>query len=526
MESKLITRLTLLAFLIFICFIVFFPSLGTVSFWESDEARYAICARNAIEHKKWIVLEYNGHPRVEKPPLMTWLVAISSILLNHGKVNEFTSRIPSLLAAVGVVIIVFLLAEKLFESSFAALISGFSLTTSYLFYKHARFSITDMVLTFFVTLGLFAFYLFSLSPEKKRFLLLMYFAFAMATMDKGPAVGVALPFFIMLFYIASLSKWELLKKMIYAPGIALFLFIVLPWPLLMGSKYLKIFLWKSNIKRFASNPSWKTPFYFYLVNFPLEFSPWSAFLPLFFLVLKKRARESQEMGILFPIVWFTVTFVLFSLSDTKRPSYILPLYPAAALLTGWAIVKALYLKDELKNPWRISLFLFCLSLVGYAVGFVISMARHVPSYLPTATASLALAFVIAAFIFLLAKWGTYKEALLLSSASALVIAIGYTAYFQPVYDENYRSARPYCLDIRQRIKNAPLYHLGSIRAHDIFYIGLREIPSFRKSFCKKGVYVMTKLKNWKKIKPSLRDKFEVIKEYKFRDTKIFLLKVK
>jgi len=88
---------------------VLLPSLSTTSLWDPDEGRYAVCARTAIEEGHWIIPYYNGHPRVVKRPLMVWLVAASSLALNHGEVTEWTARLPSVVAAVLTVLTTFLL---------------------------------------------------------------------------------------------------------------------------------------------------------------------------------------------------------------------------------------------------------------------------------------------------------------------------------------------------------------------------------------------------------------------------------
>ena len=521
MESKAKTSTFLAMALIGVISLgILLPGLGTVSFWDSDEARYAECARNAIQKGHWVVPYYNGHPRIVKPPLMVWLVAISSLTLNKGKVTEFTARLPSVIAATGTGIITYLLARALLGSEILAFLAAFMLITSHLFYKQARFSITDMVLTFFITLALYCFYK-AYTKGGKGYILGMYGSLALATMDKGPAVGLVLPGLIILVYLAFQGNLKRAKKLLYPPGLLLYFLIVLPWPMLIGKKYLVDFLWKNNIKRFAANSSWETPFWFYIVNFPSHFTPWAAFIPLVAGVLRK---ENDLREIAFPMAWFAVIFLLFSLSDTKRSSYILPLYPAAAIISAWAIGKGLKTKGELKTAWRLSFALFALILVAYALGLVFMFARHVPMYTPTATASLGLALVIVAFILLVAKLGNYQEGMILASASALVLALGYTAFYQPIFDKYYRSPKPYCLDIKATVDGYPLYHYGSIRAHDIFYIQKGTIPSLPPKKPTSGTFfVMTrheKLSSLKKRHPELT----VTKSYRFRDKEIVLLK--
>ena len=521
MEGKAKTRYVALLALIIISVGVLTPYVGKVSFWDSDEARYAECARNAIEHGHWLIPYYNGHPRIVKPPLMVWLVALSSLAFNKGKVNEFTSRLPSLAAAVGTVVVTFLLAQALLESEILAFLAGFILVTTFIFYKQARFAITDMVLLFFLTLAFFAFHQL-IDREKRGFAWLLYGALGLATMDKGPAVGLILPGLIFITYLWSQNKLTKLRLLLYPPAILLYLAIVLPWPLLLGKKYLVDFIWRNNVERFANNPKWKTPFWFYLVNFPTHFTPWIAFLPLVAASMKKHREDIPRVAL--PLAWFAVTFVIFSISDTKRSSYILPLYPAASIITAWAIGKGLEMKREMAGAWRLSLGLFSLILVAYALGLVIMFYRHVPLFTPTATAALGLAIIMASFIAFTAKLKYFQEALLMAGACALVLVLGYTTFYQPLLDRYYHSPKPYCLDIKDRVGNLPLYKYGSIRAHDLFYTGKGKIPTLPDSHKPPGpYYVMTrkeKLKSLLKKHPDLL----VVKEYPYMKKVMVLLK--
>ena len=521
MESKAKTRYLAILVLVIISGGILMPNLGQVSFWDSDEARYAECARNAIEHGHWIVPYYNGHPRIVKPPLMVWLVALSSLAFNGGKVNEFTSRLPSVAAGVGTVVITFLMALTILASETLAFLAAFILATTFLFYKQARFAITDMVLLFFITLALYAFHQF-VTQGRKGYRWVMYLSLALATMDKGPAVGLVLPGLIFLVYLWAQGEMGKIRSLLYPPALLLYLAIVLPWPLLLGKKYLVVFLWKNNVERFAENPSWKTPFWFYLVDFPPHFTPWIAFLPLVGTAIKKSREQLGELTL--PLVWFAVTFVVFSLSDTKRPSYILPLYPAASIITAWAIGKGLEMKEELSAAWRLSLGLFVVVMISYSLGLVFMFIRHVPLYTPTATAALGLVLIMAAFIAFTAKLKNFQEGLLLAGASALALSLGYTAFYQPTFDRYYRSPRPYCLDIKTRVGDLPLYHYGSIRSYDIFYIGKGRISSLPTKRRPQGpFFVMTKEKKLDSLLKRYPD-LSVVKKYPFRDKTIVLLK--
>lgn len=464
---------------------VILPTMGRVSLWEIDEGRYLVCAQNAIDKGRWIIPEYNGRPRIAKPPLMVWLVAASSVLFNHGKVNEFTARLPSAVAAFLTVLLLYLFIYNRLKDPDTAFFSAFVLLTSYLFVKQARFAITDMVLLFFVTSSIFA--LINGFEQEKRWsviggFILMGFGF----MDKGP-VAFVIPSCVVLLYLYSRQiLTDSLKKRDTLIGFLLFLAISVWWPLYVGKPYWEKFIIGSNVKRFAYNPSWRTSMFFYLFNFPANFFVWSAFIPVVFHLIKRKTPD--ELSLFF--IWFCFVFVLFSISDTKRSSYILPLYPAAAAITGWALNRLKPLENrltEFERTCRISKTLLFTSLAAIGVsGFgKILLKAFSLDWLFTILAVSA----VYAFILYILREKTVK----LFLSAALGFALIYTNVYQPLADKAFHSPK-YCSSmIKEAVKDGPLFVYGSIRANELFYIN-REIHKLDLSekARTKGVYVYTR----------------------------------
>jgi len=132
--------------------------------------------------------------------------------------------------------------------------------------------------------------------------------------------------------------------------------------------------WTNNFGRFTgSMGSHVHPFYYYLVKFPLQFLPWTLFIPLAVLChIKKAGSWRLDDAALFIVAWFAVPFMLLSLSSGKRGIYLLPLYPAAALFVGVALGSILEEKVYSGKWFRVP-FLFMLGLLiiaGLAYGGV------------------------------------------------------------------------------------------------------------------------------------------------------------
>ncbi len=508
---------------------VLLPSLSTTSLWDPDEGRYAVCARTAIEEGHWIIPYYNGHPRVVKPPLMVWLVAASSLALNHGEVTEWTARLPSVVAAVLTVLTTFLLAYLVGLESHMALLAGIVLLTTHLFCKQGRFAITDMVLLFFLTASFLCFVLaygIGRATPNRRWYMAMYLFWGLATMQKGPAVGLVLPLLVILVFLWSSSELYRIVEILHPWGIVIYLVLVLPWPLVVGKDYLKAFLWDNNVKRFASNPDWKSSPFFYLTNLPFQFMPWTPFVVLLFGAARKVKLEfDTKTSLLW--CWFAVVFVVFSLSDTKRSSYLLPLYPPLSVLVAWSFQRLKWQRDELIPYWRTSMVLLGVSLALVCGGVVtLWWSRVPPGPLGIAMGLFGASLGAPLLLYLLSRENSQKT-LIVVAIIALAYSVGYTGWYQPVYDRHYRSPKHYTEPMKRLVKEKPLFHLGSIRSHDLFYFHKNEMPSWKPEeglSALRGGYLFTRREKLERLPPKVRSGLEPLIEIPYRGKRMVLLR--
>ncbi|MEK6236265.1 MAG: hypothetical protein N2C14_16285, partial [Planctomycetales bacterium] len=114
----------------------------------------------------------------------------------------------------------------------------------------------------------------------------------------------------------------------------------LPWYVLVGMQtegaWLAGFLGKHNVGRFLQPmENHRGPIFFYMLATMVGFFPWSVFLPASVVQLFRRMnKESWTRGDLFVLCWIAVYFVFFSLAATKLPNYIVPIFPALALVAA------------------------------------------------------------------------------------------------------------------------------------------------------------------------------------------------
>ena len=174
--------------------VLFLFSLGGRNLWKPDETRYAVIAREMKETGNWILPKLNGEVYAEKPPLSFWLVNLSTFFL--GRNNEFANRLPSALAGLMILLVTFLLGEKLFSLR-VGFLSAMVLGTSILFPQLSRWMMLDSLFALFFLLALFCFYLgYEKEQRRRRYYLLAGFFNGLAILTKGPIAYLTLPIFL------------------------------------------------------------------------------------------------------------------------------------------------------------------------------------------------------------------------------------------------------------------------------------------------------------------------------------------
>ena len=374
----------MVGFIILFTGFLFFFNIGNRDLWAPDEPRYAQVSKEMRDSGNFIVPHLNSDPYPDKPPLLFWLINVSSLL--PGEISPLTARIPSALAGVGCCLAVFFLGRRLFQNNGIALMSALILATSSKFLWMAHRVAFDVILTFFVTLALLCFYR-GYTEEKNRgwFYLLFYACMALGVLAKGP-IGFILPFCTVVTYLIVKRDAGALKSAKPWIGAAIFLAIVFSWVGLAviygGKEYTHQILFKQNVGRFASSFAHKRPFYYFFINFPLNFMPWSPFIPgVAAYAFSRKGREKRPLFLL-PAIWFAVIFIFFSITSGKRDIYVLPLYPAAALLTAWFLHE---LKEQaqgqlIQRLGNYPCYILCGAAFLLAILFPITVYHYLPEY--------------------------------------------------------------------------------------------------------------------------------------------------
>ena len=469
------------------CFLLFILGVGRWDLWDPDEPRYAQNAKEMVYTGNWILLHLNGKIHTDKPPLFFWLIALSSYL--WGGFTSFAVRFPPALFGTLTVLLTFFLGKGLYTSRIGFL-SGLILATSIEFaYLSTRGNI-DTTLTFFTTVSIFCFFQWYWHSKKEKVIEAMkglwffgfYIGMALGTLTKGP-VGFIIPLLVSLVYLALQRDWNGIKGMRLLPGMLLFLLIVFSWYLpalfLGGMAYLQETLFKHTVDAYFRGWTHVRPFYYYFINFPVDFLPWTLFLPgvIFFALSRKEKRIGREF--LFLLVWFVSIFLFFSFSKGKRPIYLLPLYPAASVMVGnfWDNYISTPNRDSKREAW-VSLPIYILAGVLFFMGIVLYLIPVVAhfsmdhtskvfgailkgaqrganylSYVPYGSyAPFIFLLLGAGILFFLAQRLKYKATVFLLIVATVGVAFFYgTRFIFPKVDP-YKSARFLSQEIQQAMK--------------------------------------------------------------------------
>jgi 4-amino-4-deoxy-L-arabinose transferase-like glycosyltransferase len=325
---------------------LYLPGLGAEILRHPLEARYALAAREMLRGGPLLVAHLFGQLYPDKPPLYFWVTALLG-WLEGGRIGEVTARLPAALAALAGLVLTYRLGDDLFGRR-AGLLAALVLATSNLFFWYARQGHPDQFLTMFVTLACLGLWrvLGSSGVARSRWLAVAYVAMGLGVLSKG-LLGLALPLLAGLVYAAATGPLRAVAgRLRLGAGLGLFLVVVLAWygPAVLhyGTGYLYETLIHQHAVRYARTWAHKAPWYYYFGEFPSGFFPWVLFLPGAFVLGSRPAddRAGSRVGsgprsFLFPMGWFVAGFIFFSFSSGKRGAYLLPLYPAAALMVGW-----------------------------------------------------------------------------------------------------------------------------------------------------------------------------------------------
>ncbi len=371
-----------LTFLTLLFGTVYLQFLGRLPLLEPDEGRYAEIPREMLESGDFVTPYLNYVKYFEKPPLIYWLNALSMKLFGQ---NEFAARLPSALCGVLTILFVYHLGRNLFGRR-QGLVAALVLGSSAGFMIQNRMILTDIPVTFCLTAALGCFVLASRGGERRAaaYYYLFYLFAALAVLAKG-LIGMVLPGGVIFFHLLLTRRWRLLREMRLPTGLLLFFSVGAPWFILVSLRnpeFARFFFIHEHFERFLTKVHGRyQPIWFFIPVLLAGMLPWSILIPVSLRRVWKERRGAEGESRLYLAIWFILIFLFFSKSNSKLIPYILPVYPAAALLVGDAIVRII---DGEIPPFRLSAWIMAGIMTILGVAGVIA-----PPYVPDGVLSTA-----------------------------------------------------------------------------------------------------------------------------------------
>ncbi len=315
---------------------------------ETLEAESAEIAREFVEGASFLINHLNGQEDLDKPPLFYWTIALSSTITPNW---ELAARLPSLFSTC-LILLLFVRIGELLDSRTLAAISSLVFLSNIKVFWMSQIARIDMSFSATCFFAIYALFQFAKEQEKTaggavaqtiKVPWKFFLAAAVSVMLKGP-VGAILIFCPALLFLALEGRWHLIKEVFFGRGMILFLTLTVPWfvaaSIETNGRFFHRFFLEENLSRFTDlipGGTYKefnySPLYTYPVYFLTGFFPWSIIAPLWLLeAFQKRSSLDALSKLLLLYVCFI--FVFFSIAIAKRSDYILPAYPAAALLTA------------------------------------------------------------------------------------------------------------------------------------------------------------------------------------------------
>ncbi|MEO8936532.1 MAG: glycosyltransferase family 39 protein [Burkholderiaceae bacterium] len=332
--------------------IAWFGGLGHRKLIKPDEGRYAEIPREMVVSGDWLTPRLNGLKYFEKPPLQYWTTAAAYETFG---VSEWTSRLWTALTGFAGVLVVGFTATRLYDRR-TGLFSATVLASGLAYVLLGHFNTLDMGLALFITMTWCAVLLArdarvrdddpdahcgsgrrGRPSHAKRWMMVAWAAMALATLSKGP-VAVVLSGGALVAYLVMSRDWKLLGMLAPVRGLALFVLIAGPWFIAVSRanpEFAHFFFIHEHVERFLTTEHRREgPIWYFVPVLLAGLLPWlSVAAPAMLLAWRAPARGGFAPERLM-LALIGVVFVFFSLSGSKLPSYILPVFPAFAILIG------------------------------------------------------------------------------------------------------------------------------------------------------------------------------------------------
>lgn len=326
-----------------ISFIILSFQVSNSGLAHPNELLYAESARDMYERGDWLTPYFDGKPRLNKPILFYWFILLAYHVLGP---SLLAARLCAVVCGAIGVVFLYLAGRTLFDRATGLFAAAIALTTwGYALY--ARYAMTDMALTMWLTAAMYCFIRIctqgSLAPASPRhWVLAFYLILGLGFSTKGPPA--LLPLLVAAVYVLWTRQGHLARQLFLSWGWLLFVLIAAPWYLVMLALHQDILLNITHMEvvaRSTGQLSDAEPGWYYVPLVFGYFFPWSILFPAAIVTYRWwRLDDATNAGRL-TLCWFGTIFLVFSLIRGKNPQYILPAFMPLALIMGHTFAHSL-----------------------------------------------------------------------------------------------------------------------------------------------------------------------------------------
>ena len=365
-----------------VALLLYLPCLGSMDVTGDDEARDIGVVRDMVARGGWLVPQFNSAFRYElerpsnlqqkgqllpvynaealqtKPPLFYW-AAGASAMLHRETVDEWSARLPSVLFAAATVALTVTCGARMI-GAVPAFLGGLMLATMPMFHGWARLARCDTLLVLLVASFLFVYHL-AAEPMARGLRLILWALLGLAVLDKGLA-GAGLVATVIASDAFVAGRTGRLRALVDPLAIGIFVLMVGGWFALASSQWGTAFVFRHFVARNFSyflpdslsgsgGPRGWLHHLSHFVNILTNTAPWGLCLPAALIAFWRLAPPERSPHLRFLVVWLTGGLLYFTMSARKSPYYLLPLYPAVALIAAERLGKPMMAAFE-HGVWR------------------------------------------------------------------------------------------------------------------------------------------------------------------------------
>ena len=452
---------------------LYFFGLGSRDFWAPVEPRYGEIVRLMFATGEWIVPTVNGGIYTDKPILFFWLALIASKIA--GGVSEWTVRLPAALGGIGFILSTYLFGRDFFSPRVGLIAAAILATTMRVIWE-SRWAHVDMVFCCWFMLAVYFAARTFLGKGHACEILLAYVFMGLAVLTKG-LIGVVLPGLIFLSFMLMRRDWRMIVAAKLHLGIPILLLVTVPWFFLVhqatDGHWLREFIYVHHLQRYTAGAGHRQPVYYYLATLPADFLPWTIFaIPALIARWPYRVVLKDVSGQLC-LCWFMAILLFFTISDTKRDLYLLPLLPTVALFVAcyWDSLATERGAFGAFPRWITAGFFALVALGGFLVPAAAWRLRP-DALLPLVPASLVLTTGGALAAALLLRRDLVKAMITIVALMTLSMVAAVLWLFP--YLETFKSPRPFALEINRLVPATTPLYIYADTMHDFNYYAERE----------------------------------------------------